>query len=146
MSFISPVRKKYNRAETWKKIGGCVVVVYVLQFTFTVLSTFKNHLSYENRIQINNFVSRLHFLVFYSAFNFLSLKSFIIRHACICEEHLPEEAKSLDTLVTKSVLGNASLDNGRIDIHSLTPRKLLCNVSGDLRSWRPLQSLLSKTE
>lgn len=117
-----------------KKIGGCVVVVYVLQFTFTVLSTFKHHLSYENRIQIKNIVSHMHFLVFYNGFNFLSLNSFIIRHACICEEPLPEEAKSLDTLVTKSVLGNASLDNGRIDIHSLTPREFLCNVSIDLRS------------
>ena len=115
-------------------LGDCFVVVYVSRFTFTVVFTFKHHLSCENRIQINNIVSRLHFLVFYSGFNFLSLNSFIVRYTCICDGHLPEEAKSLETLAMKDVLGNAGLDNGRIDIHPLTPRKLSCNLSGGLRS------------
>lgn len=149
MSFVSLVREKYNRAGTWKKLFYfrglfCCSLCFKIYIKFTVVSTFKHHLSCENRIQINNIVSRLHFLVFYSGFNFLSLNSFIIRCTCNCDEHLPEEAKSLETLVMKSVLGNASLDNGRIDIHPLTPRKLSCNLSGGLRSWRPLQFPLSK--
>lgn len=87
------------------------------------------YLSCDHRIQMSSIVLRLHFIVFYSGV-FLSFISFIKRHACICDGHLLEEPKSLKALVTKGELGNANLDIGRIDVHSLTPRELARNLSG----------------
>ena len=70
-------------------------------------------------------VSCLPFTVFYSGV--VSCFSFIICHACICDGHLLEEAKSFKALLTKAVLEHVSLDNGRIDVHP--PRDLSRNLS-----------------
>ena len=80
----------------------------------------------------------LHFTVFYSGVVSCFLSSFIIRHACICDGHLLQEAKSFKVLFTKAVLKHVSLNNGRIDVHP--PRDLSRNLSGNLGSRRPLKS------
>ena len=128
-SFLICIRWLY-----WFKSGDCFVVVCVWQFAFTVLSA--------SLICIFPFkmVALFHitFHCILHLFCFLSFNSFsLIRHAYICEGQFLEEAKSLKVLFTKGVLGNASLDNGRINVHPLTPREFSRNLSGDLGSWYP---------
>ena len=46
----------------------------------------------------------------------------VILHA-FCEGHRLEDGKSLKMLVTKGVLENTSLVNGRIKVHPMNPRE-----------------------
>ena len=130
-------RKKYNRIKNWNacftflihvyifisliKLGVSFVLVCIWQFVFIVLS-FSKPCIFSSRTRSNErhcFTSVFHWLL--QRCCFLSFSFFLVIPHSFCEGHRLEYAKSLKMLVTKGVLENTSLDNGRIEVHPMNP-------------------------
>ena len=111
------------------KLGGlfcfslCLAICVHCPFFFQTLYVF-----IENQIQMSSIVLHVYFTVFCNGVvSCLSVFFIVILHA-FCEGHRLEDAKSLKMLVTKGVLENTTLDNGRIEVHPMNPRETFENT------------------
>ena len=75
---------------------------------------------------------------------FSSFSFFIVILHAFCEGHCLEDGKSLKMLVTKGVLENTSLDNGRIEVHPMNPRETFAIYANARAVDGPLEPSLSK--
>ena len=75
----------------------------------------------ETQIQMSGIVLRVYFTVFCNGVVSRLIVFFIVILHAFCEGHCLEDGKSLKMLVTKGVLENTSLNNGRIEVHPMNP-------------------------